>query len=70
VPSRKPLCGQRVWALPDAPGQVAALTGFGVFARGDLEAGQAGGRRQPQPIGEWLSKIGGRGTSRVKVIMP
>jgi hypothetical protein len=56
----RPPGGQRVQAVLGAPGQVAAQVRFGVLARGALEAGQAGGHRQPQPAGEWLRRIGGR----------
>ena len=56
----RPLGGQQVPAALGAPGQVAAQVGFGVLAGGALEAGQVGGHCQPQPVSEWLRRIGGR----------
>ena len=55
------LGGQRVQAALRGPCEVAAEIGFGVLAGGALEAGQLGSYRQPQPIGERLRRIGGRG---------
>ena len=56
--------GQRVQAALGAPGQVAAQVRFGVLTGGALEAGQVGGHCQPQPVGERLRRIGGRGDQR------
>ena len=56
----RPLGGQRVQALLGAPGEIAAQVRFGVLARGAFEAGQVGGHCEPQPVGEWLRRIGGR----------
>jgi hypothetical protein len=56
----RPLGGQRVQAALGAPGQVAAQVRSGVLAGGALEAGQVGGRREPQPAGERLGRIRGR----------
>ena len=56
----RPLRGQRVQAALGAPGQIAAQVRFGVLARGALEAGQVASHCQPQPVSEWLSRIGGR----------
>ena len=55
------LGGQRIQAALGAPGQVAAQVRFGVLAGGALEASQVGGHCQPQPVGERLRGIGGRG---------
>ena len=43
----RPPGGQRVQAALGTPGQVTAQVGFGVLARGALEAGQVGGHCQP-----------------------
>jgi hypothetical protein len=48
----RPLRGERVQAVPGAPGQVAAQAGSGAVAGDAREAGQAGGHCQPQPAGE------------------
>jgi hypothetical protein len=55
------LGGQRVQAVPGAPGQVAAQVRFGVLAGGALEAGQVRSRCQPQPVSERHQGIGGYG---------
>jgi hypothetical protein len=52
-------CGQRVQAVPGAPGEVAAQVRCGVLSGGALEAGQVGSHCQPQLISERHEMIGG-----------